>query len=372
MERSFDIVVIGAGPAGAACGITLLRMGAKPCLIDKSVFPRHKTCAGLVTAKTYKLIGELLGHEPPQDLFTCTSNEVRLFDRSGLLTRAPLERPVHLVSRSHFDNALVEAYRSLGGTITEGESDLKPDYDNKRITLSNGDILHYQKLIFADGALSMSRQFTGIANTELAFGVEAYIPCRLMPTDSVDLYFGYLEGGYVWAFPHGDTVCVGAANRFKKDVPYREILNTFLRDNHVDPEQARYIGAFLPYGKAANQKLLPKDAVAVGDAAGLTDPISGEGLYMALASGTEAARASRQPDFKKAYLNSIEPLLMIVRDGNKAQRTFYAPMFRKLFLSRVRGNSRVVTFFFENMVQEYRYDYRSMQSLYRDYKQSKG
>ncbi len=371
MERTFDAVIIGGGPAGAACGITLLKQNAEPCIIDKAVFPRHKTCAGLVTAKTYALIRELLDKEPPEELFCNRSSEVRLYHRTQLLTDAPLDRPVRLVSRSHFDNALINAYRAAGGTLREGEGDITIDYDQKRVTLSNGDILYYRSLVFADGALSLSRRFTGIKNTDLAFGIEAYIPHRLMPIDSVNLYFGYLDSGYVWAFPHGDTVCVGAADRFQKGEGYREILSAFLKERGIEPEETRYIGAFLPYGKAANQQGLPQDVLLIGDAAGLTDPISGEGLYMAMASGIHAAKAATQPQPKEAYLNSIAPLLRTVRDGVKAQRTFYAPLFHRVFLNRVKGNRRVVTFFFENMVHEYRYGYHDLQRLYRDYKQSK-
>lgn len=372
MERFFDTVVIGAGPAGAACGITLLRQNMNSCVIDKAVFPRHKTCAGLVTAKTYALIGELLKEEPPEALFSDTATEVRLYERANLLTEAKLDRPVRLVSRSHFDNALADVYRTLGGTLYEGERGVKTDYENKSVTLNNGDILRYKNLVFADGALSMSRRFTGIKNSDLAFGIEAYIPSELLPIDSVNLYFSYLSSGYVWAFPHGDTVCVGAADQYKKGESYREILDTFLRDMGVEPADVNYIGAFLPYGKAADQSLLPQDVIAIGDAAGLTDPISGEGLYMALASGIQAAKAAQEEQIRPAYLKSIEPLLQTVKEGRKAQHTFYAPLFHRIFLSRVKGNSRVVNFFFENMVQEYRYSYNNMQSLYRDYKKTKG
>ena len=56
MNYKYEAVVIGAGPAGAACGITLQQKGVKHCLVDKSVFPRSKTCAGLVTGKTFRLI----------------------------------------------------------------------------------------------------------------------------------------------------------------------------------------------------------------------------------------------------------------------------------------------------------------------------
>ena len=371
MERYFETVIIGAGPAGAACGITLRRSNKQVCLIDRAVFPRNKTCAGLVTGKTYALIRKLYDGTPPDDLFCCEASEVRLYQLKETLVKAPLQRAVRLVSRSHFDNALVDLYRSLGGEMIEGERRLDVNCEQKVITLSNGDSVRCQTLIFADGALSMSRRFTGISQSDLAFGVEAYIPSQMMPTDSIDLYFGYLQGGYVWAFPHGDTVCVGAANRYQKEIDYRGILAEFLRDKGVDPDSVKYIGAFLPYGKTADQNKLPQNVLLIGDAAGLTDPILGEGLFMALASGIKAAQSVGHPQMKKQYLNSISALTRIVREGRKTQSAFHSPMFQRIFQKRVKDNSRVVSFFFENMVDFYRYSYHDMPKLYKDYKKTK-
>ena len=88
MAVKYDTVVIGAGPSGSACGITLQRRGIKNCLIDKAVFPRHKTCAGLVTGKTYKLINKLFGEDDTAGLFCDTTSRIRLFQRKRELVTA--------------------------------------------------------------------------------------------------------------------------------------------------------------------------------------------------------------------------------------------------------------------------------------------
>ena len=98
-DRHFHTIIIGAGPAGMGAAIPLVKSGADVCVIDKAVFPRDKTCAGLVTAKTYRLIRSLLGADLPDDLFCFTTDSVRLFDRTSLLTQATLEQPVPLPLR---------------------------------------------------------------------------------------------------------------------------------------------------------------------------------------------------------------------------------------------------------------------------------
>ena len=370
MTYKYDAIVIGAGPAGAACGMELQKSGVKNCVIDKAVFPRGKTCAGLVTGKTYKLLEYLFG-EPPEELFCFTSSQIRLFSKQRELVAAPIKRPVKLVNRYDYDNALVTRYKELGGELREGERGYKIDYKANSITLSNGDILSYDTIIFADGALSQAHKLVNVPRSKLAFGVEAYIPSTVLNTKSVDLYFDYLDNGYVWVFPHGDTVCVGAANQYNKKEDYQKILDDVLRDLGVTGHEYKTVGAFLPYGYVVPQQKLPQNVLLIGDAGGFADPISGEGLYMSMQTGIMAAQAVLTDSPKKTYLKSVEPLQQIIRDGKRAQKMFYQPAIHKKLFGRVEGNKRFVSFYFENQVDEYRYTYRQIKQLYNDYKSNK-
>lgn len=368
MKYNYKTIVIGAGPAGAACGITLQKQGVKNCVLDKAVFPRSKTCAGLVTGKTYRIIERLFDSNAPQELFCFTSGEVRLFSKTKLLVAAPIEHPVRLVNRSEFDNALARRYQSLGGELKQGEQGYAIDYSNNRITLKSGDVLTYETLVFADGALSLAHKLTKVPREKLAFGVEVYVPAQQLDVKSIDLYFDYLDNGYVWVFPHGDTVCVGAANQYRKGVDYQKILQTVLRDLRVDAQGVKTIGAFLPYGYVVDQKKLPQNVLLAGDAGGFADPISGEGLYMSMQTGIYAARCVGAASPKKEYLQSVKPLQQLVADGRKAQKLFYTPAIHEKLFRRVKGNSRFVSFYFENQVDDYHYTYRQMKQLYDAYK----
>lgn len=372
-EKTYDIVIIGAGPAGMGCAIPLQKHHASVCVIDKAVFPRNKTCAGLVTGKTYRLIEKLFDGREIDDLFCFTSDSVRLFHRTELLVDAPLEHSVRLVDRVDFDNALVEEYKRLGGEILEGEVGVRIDYPQKRIILKNGDTIGCEYLLFADGALSMAHHLLHVDKRDLAFGIEAYIPSDRLSTDSIDLYFGYLNKGYAWVFPHGKTVCVGAADLYDRKTDYRRLLETFLADLGVDAEGMELKGAYLPYGTIIPQDDLADNIMLLGDAGGFTDPISGEGLYMALQSGAYAAKALlTSNEQKEAYLDYMDKLSRTVKDGKRVQKTFYSPPVHKMFLKKVAGKSRLVSYFFEQMVEEYRCDYRDIRKLYNDYKKTSG
>ena len=86
MDKFYDVVIIGAGPAGMGCAVELMKNGVSPCVIDKAVFPRKKTCAGLVTGKTYKLIEGIFDGMDTDGLFCFTSTvskEQRACERSA-------------------------------------------------------------------------------------------------------------------------------------------------------------------------------------------------------------------------------------------------------------------------------------------------
>ncbi len=371
MKHEYEAIVIGAGPAGAACGITLQKSGITNCVIDKAVFPRSKTCAGLVTGKTYKLIEQLFDNKVDDGIFCAVSSEVRLFSKTELLTAAPITNPVRLVNRIDFDNALVKRYISLDGKLFQGERSYTIDYKKSCITLSNGDVLCGKTLIFADGTLSQAHKLIDVPRERLAFGVEAYVPSSVISTKSVDLYFDYLDNGYVWVFPHGNTVCVGAANQYNKNDDYIKVLSGVLSDLGAKDCNVKNIGAFLPYGYVVPQNKLPQNVLLTGDAGGFADPISGEGLYMSMKTGILAAEAVKSGKPKEAYLKSVKPLQQIIRDGKKMQKLFYKPSIHQKLFRKVKGNRRFVTFYFDNQVDEYRYTYRQMSKLYKEYKKTK-
>ena len=368
MEQYYDTVIIGAGPAGMSCAITLQKNQQQVCVIDKALFPRNKTCAGLVTGKTLKLIKSIFESDDVDKLFCYTANSIKLYRKNELLAEAPIKNSANLVNRIDFDNALVERYKAFGGKILEGERNIRIDYENNRVILSDGDTIGYHHIVFADGALSLSHKLTDFDKRKMAFGIEAYVPSDQFHTDSVDIYFDCIEDGYLWVFPHGETVCIGAAGMYDKSADYQKLIADFFKSIGVNPDIQKYTGAFLPYGYLISQEKLPKNVLLIGDAGGFTDPISGEGLYMALKTGMLAAEALSSGEPKKTYLKSVAPIADIVKEGAKIQKMFFSSAVQKVFLSKVKGKKELVSFFYDNMVDEYRYDYRHIRKMYSDYK----
>ena len=155
---------------------------------------------------------------------------------------------------------------------------------------------------------------------------------------------------------------------YNKKTDYIKMIKGFLSDIGVDPEKQHYTGAYLPYGYAIPQDKLPHNVFLVGDAGGFTDPITGEGLYMSIKTGMLAAEAVLTDNPKETYLSSVRPIASIVEEGKKVQNIFFSSMVQKVFLNKVKGKNNLVAYFYDNMVDEYRYDYRDIKKMYSDYK----
>ena len=373
MEYNVNTVVIGGGPAGMACAISLQKKGVSNCVIDKAVFPRNKTCAGLVTDKTYRLLKRLLsGHrEMIPQMFSRRIAETAIFDRDRLAAKAKNKVSFRLAYRKRFDYALVRAYKADGGVMLDGQKKYSIDYENSRITLQDGRIVRYQYLVFADGALSQAHKAFCVKPADMCFCVETFLPASELNTSALQIHFGYLSPGYVWLFPYKDQVSAGVGTTAEKAGECVEVLKTFLKDMGVDASAHPFRGAYVPFGGLADQSRTPENILLIGDAGGFADPIYAEGLYMALYSGMKAAAAIADEESeslpKKAFLEGVRPLCKMIRSGRRLQKILYGEKGQRLFRKKIFGRDLFLQFYCDRQVSSYRYDHMDPR-LFLDYK----
>lgn len=373
-----DTLIIGAGPSGVSAGISLQKAGVENVIIDRQKFPREKTCGGLVTKKTMKKISELLNGESKKEIkkaFCDSGKVIEIYFRGKRLTRSVLSERVYFVKREKFDHFLVNKYKDFGGRIYENEKNYKMDFDKRTATLENGDTLEYKNLIIADGALSCTREKLGYSKPTPGFCIESFVPKIQTPfSNEVKIFFGIINNGYAWAFPSGDEYCIGLGGVYCQDIDYIKSLRKLLKMLGIDRKYCKIRGAFVPYGETVEQSGGNIDTILAGDAAGLVDPVYGEGLYFAISSGMDAAKAITEDEgrgFKANYLKRIAPYEKIIKQGRRVQSIFFNKYFQAFFKRRVYRKNAFVRFFFENHVSEYRYSYRELLRLYIDYKKSR-
>ena len=357
---SSDILIVGAGPAGCAAAYDLARGGKRVLLLDKRIFPRHKACACGLTRKTLKALRysvepvvERVCHEITlqQAAPDAAHREVRVRTRNAICAMAVRER---------FDDFCLQQTVQAGAVeLHKIESILSLEEDTTGVTLrvatAEGEReLRAPILIGADGSNGQTRRLTETADNqepgwyERGFALEATIPYSALPTTLPqgdaphDLIFDFapIAGGYGWLFPKGDHINIGIGAFAPDDAApeqtaarlktvSRQLLADYTQHKlgldiaALDPSLTHVTGQHLGMG---GHRYTPRGRVLLtGDAAGLVDPLTGEGIHSAIVSGQAAAIAilSNEADMASAYATQLAPLQQTLEFSHRAARSFY-------------------------------------------------
>ncbi|MEP3347475.1 MAG: geranylgeranyl reductase family protein [Litoreibacter sp.] len=286
----YDIIVVGSGPAGSAAATTAAKAGYSVAVVDKAVFPRNKLCGGLFTGRSQKAMRRIFGQEVTQDLFV-TTDHMRLLSKGRVLADIPGAPPVHLTMRRDFDAMLHgEAIKAgaipyLGHPISElGENAL---------TLRDGTQLAFKVLIGADGVSSFVAKtlFGRSFNPDtIGFALEIETPRTPAKDNAVEIDLDAASWGYGWSFPKHKSVTVGVGGINARNANMKANMTAYVRQTDSD-EELRFKGQYLPFGDY-RKKPGRGNILLAGDAAGLVDPVTGEGIALAMESGSYAAEAA--------------------------------------------------------------------------------
>jgi len=364
-HKEVNTIIIGGGPAGSSCGIELLKGHNDVCIIDKAIFPRKKLCGGLVTEKTIDALKEIV-LEFDISKFVCNhSNFIEMFNGNEKIVETDTNTKLYFTERDKFDNELIQYYKKMGGNILENTKIIKIDTKNRLVYTSGDKIIRYNYLIGADGANSLTRKKLGMKLNSIGFSLEVDIPKNKLKdiNNNTQIHFGILENGYGWVFPKGDYYTIGIGNKYSKSVDYKKILFLYLEILGIcNFEEIVPKGAFIPFGDVVENPVGLENIFLVGDAAGLVDPINGEGIYFALSSGREAAKAILSDNTNKTleYLKRFKNLKKYVVEGNKLQKTFYKPFIQKIFYKLAKEHPNFVKFYCDNQISYYNYSYKKI------------
>jgi geranylgeranyl reductase family protein len=290
----WDLVVVGAGPAGAAAALEArrLRPDAAVLLVDRAAFPRDKPCGdGIGPHAVDELAalgasGVLEGYPP--------IHRLRLRSPRGLEVAGVPARPNHVVPRAVLDARLVDAALAAGASFRRAR--VRRLEQRGGLVVADGE-LAARVVVGADGANSAVRRQLGAPpnpDRALAIAVRGYAPAPPGPPEQLIAWVAEGWPAYVWSFPTGTGIAnVGYGllrSRFRGD---RAELHRRLRDllPRADPDPASLRAHHLPFSSSRPPSGRGRVLLA-GDAASLVNPLSGEGIYYALASGRLAARAA--------------------------------------------------------------------------------
>jgi len=285
----FDVVVVGAGPAGSTTAREAASRGASVLLLDRAKFPRDKPCGGGVTIRCANLLPFSI--DPiVEDVVTGARLQVR---GRREVVRDAKEPVTYMTQRRRLDAFLVERAQEAGVDFRDeqGVTDIIANPDGTYVVRSSGVEALARVIIGADGANGVVGNRLGYeAAATAAVALEGNVPFPDgVPErwrNRVALHFGYYPGGYGWVFPKGDHVNVGVGGwKHAMGPQLREHLQRVCETYGFQMSQLENLrGHHLPMQRRG-MVMAARSSAVVGDAAGLVDPLSGEGIYAALASG---------------------------------------------------------------------------------------
>jgi geranylgeranyl reductase family protein len=369
----FDVLIVGAGPAGSLAAERLAQGGVRVALFDGRPAGEPKACGGGVTAKALKAWPHLLG------AVGRTVDELEMYSPSGKHLHMKLDEPFAIYSRVAFDSYLRERARVAGAQVVFTKitaRGIKRTANGWTLRDGNGGEWSGKMLVGADGANSaIAKKLAGplqASDMEVAFGYRAPLPEK----GDAPTVIAFLPGwvGYAWAFPRLDHISFGIATT--QDAFEHKALDLLLwqfmfgyyrqregsRTNIWKPSQksgdvsieknlrasAERYAARIP-GLAdqtwENRRACGEGWALLGDAAGFADPVTGEGIYYALRSAelfAEAFIAGRPEEYEQRWRRDFGGEL---RRASQMRRRFYGNFWGAPFTERMiafaRGHSGI-------------------------------
>jgi len=347
----YDVTIVGAGPAGSTTAKCLAEKGFKTLLLDKEKFPRDKTCGGGLPIR-------VLQRFP----YVVNDTIIEAYSSSGTVFSPSLQHQIEIIKdtpiiattlRKKFDNELVKFAIDAGTVFQDGSpvSAVHLSNENAQVMTSQGTPIDSEILVGADGVISPIAKQIGLRRPGTEKGI-----CILQEFEvdesTMDQYFKksrhcYIHSrfktvaGYGWVFPKKRHLNIGFGI-IQVDKKQQHTLNllhcyqeylALLKEKDLIPKTLKEApvkgGALLthPLEKTYTNRLL-----LVGDAAGFINPLSGEGIYYAMASGqiaaevitealqkqqpTEEFLAKYQTRWQKDFGRDIDLILQVVKRGS--------------------------------------------------------
>jgi geranylgeranyl reductase family protein len=325
VER-FDAIVVGAGPAGSTAAYRLADGGARVLLLDRERFPRDKPCGG---GLTYRAVRQL-----PVAVDPVVEDRVHRFQlgfRYGRRFERRSEEPIVLMTqRRRLDAFLAEQAAAAGADFRDGVRATALEQDDEGVTVrfDGGATAGAPVAIGADGVNGLTARAVGLAGARShGVALEGNVPHVHAREDfrgRAVVELGTVPGGYAWVFPKGDHVNVGVGGWESEGPRLREHLERACEGYGLPAERLESTRGYRLPMRSAGARARAGRVLLAGDAAGLVDPLSGDGMYEAFVSARLASACVLSGD-----LDGYEPAL-----GRELGRTLAASWKAKQALER--------------------------------------
>lgn len=343
--KSFDVAIIGSGPAGASAAFELSKTGISTVIIEKETLPRYKTCGGGFVFRGRKNM--------PFDIASVVEKEFceidTYFSKKHQHITTKREQPIiTMVMRDAFDNLIVEKAKENGVALLQNHKVTAITFGEIQTIHTTEGVIAAKFIIAADGALSPIAKMAGWQETRTiipALEYEVEVPQADFDRLSQNVRFDIdaIPYGYGWCFPKKNhlSIGVGVFTKTNSKINLKQYYTEYLVKLGITEILSEAAHGFVIPVTPRTDCFVQKNVFLTGDAAGLADPLVAEGISNAILSGVLAAQAITESklDAEKAaslYHQKLEAtILPEIKTGALLSKLFYhKKTFRNLILKK--------------------------------------
>jgi geranylgeranyl reductase family protein len=293
-SAEWDVAVVGSGPAGLAAARAAAAAGARTLVLERAAHPRYKTCGG-------GLIGASIGAVAPYlAVPECDRISAATFSHNGRreFTRRARTQLLSMVRREEFDRALSRAAIDAGAVVRERcpVRAITQAGDAAYARLADGTQISARVLVGADGSAGVTSRHVGVEFAQVDLGLEVELPVpepvRRRWRGRVLLDWGPIPGSYGWVFPKDDQLTVGVIAARGTGAEARRYLRDLVDRLGLGGIEPVHDTGHLTRCRSGTSPLRSGRVLVAGDAAGLLEPWTREGISYALRSGALAGAAA--------------------------------------------------------------------------------
>ncbi len=348
----YDVAIVGAGPSGAWTATLLAQHGARVVLIDPS-HPREKPCGGGVTSRALAVVGDVVAM---RQLASVRVRMARFLAHEGDAASIDLtardDDALIVASRRDFDGLLYAAAGSAGARMLRSRVvGLASDASGFSLDTADRQRVRASFVVGADGVNSLIRRRLSTSFRRHQLSVATGFFAHGVTSDAIVLEVTEHPAGYIWSFPRPNHLAIGICTQadagFTPDA-LRAIVRQWISRTriaegaHLEPYS--WPIPSLSYNDFQTLELSGERWLTVGDAAGLVDPITREGIFFALQSGSFAADAlmSSASDRAQGFASRVrEEIGVELAQAAKYKAGFFRPRFTRLMIDALRSSDRV-------------------------------
>ena len=322
------VAILGGGPAGATAAERLSRAGLKTIIIDEKL-AWEKPCGGGITYKAYSQYPYLVENDTPKRY---VSDTYIAAPKSGAF-KMELTRPLLIYSRMDLNGMLLRRAEAAGAEIAQ-ERVLGLDRSSSgwNIRTRSGSI-DANYCVIATGARNPLRDVgTQYTAQDTMYALGYWVPAE---QPHIDIQFLPNLEGYIWVFPRAGHLSVGICGKSESAQCLRARLERYMEEKGIARKDAKFYGHMLPALESRgwrNNRLAGDGWIAVGDAGGLVDPITGEGLYYAVRSGDLASQVLLNEGGPE---RAAEIYRQLIRSDFGLDLTYGAGLAKRLFCGAI-------------------------------------